>query len=172
MATTNNDFMQNILNEEAWKDLSSDFEWTETLLEKYQNKVNWDEISSNSRVQWTVPMIKKFARRINWSNFSSTAEERFVTPDLIETFKDLWDWHELSNNSDVDLTYELLEKYADLWDWEKIIDAWRNKVFEGKGVQFYNKFQQYIPASKLQNSSLWREMVDEQKQNLIAEIIS
>ena len=29
-----NEFMQKIMNEEAWKELSNDFNWSETLLEK------------------------------------------------------------------------------------------------------------------------------------------
>ena len=44
-----NEFMQKIMNEEAWKELSNDFNWSETLLEKYQDKVNWDEISRNRK---------------------------------------------------------------------------------------------------------------------------
>ncbi len=40
-----NEFMQNIATEEAWKVLSSDFAWSEAILEKYQDKVDWDEIS-------------------------------------------------------------------------------------------------------------------------------
>ena len=44
-----NEFMQKIVNEEAWKELSGDFNWSETLLEKFQDMVDWNEISENSQ---------------------------------------------------------------------------------------------------------------------------
>ena len=52
-----NEFMQKIMNEEAWKELSNDFNWSETLLEKYLFLLIWDEISGNRSIRWTIPMI-------------------------------------------------------------------------------------------------------------------
>lgn len=168
----NDEFMRNILIEEAWKELSSNFSWSETLLEKYQNRVNWDEISSNNNICWTIPMIAKFSKRINWHTFSENADEDVLTPEVVEAFKDKWDWHELSGNRELQLSYPLLEKYADSWDWEELISRRRWDIFEGKGIDFYEKFREYIPASKLQGSILWDEMVEQQKKSLISDIIS
>ena len=39
-----NEFMQNMTMEEAWKELSREYYWSEPLLEKFQAKVNWDGI--------------------------------------------------------------------------------------------------------------------------------
>lgn len=44
--------------------------------------------------------------------------------------------------------------------------------FERKGMDFYEKFKEYIPVSKLQGSNLWREMVEQQQKSLIKDIIS
>ena len=115
--TLSNEFMQKIMNEEAWKELSNDFNWSETLLEKYQDKVDWYEISRNRNILWTIPMIQKFKNRINWDTFSEyfgKIEREVVTENIIETFKDKWNWNELSQNSNVSLSFELLDKYADL----------------------------------------------------------
>jgi len=49
---TNNQFLAAIIEEAAWKAISRKEEWT--VLEKYQDKVDWEEISSNSDVMWTV----------------------------------------------------------------------------------------------------------------------
>ena len=35
----NDDFMQRIVDEDAWKDLSGELSWSESLLEKYKDKV-------------------------------------------------------------------------------------------------------------------------------------
>ena len=171
--TLSNEFMQKIMNEEAWKKLSNDFNWSETLLEKYQDKVDWNEISRNRNILWTIPMIQKFKNRINWDTFSEyfvKIEGEMVTENIIETFKDKWNWHELSQNSNVSLSFELLDKYADLWDWEEVIDRYCNNFYEGKGIDFYERYKDHIPAAKVQNSRLWYEIVSQQMHQLIAEI--
>ena len=165
-----NEFMQNIATEEAWKELSSNFNWSETTLEKYQNKVDWDEISDNRYIRWTIPMLQKFAKRINWSIFSENAEEENLNETVIETFKDKWDWHKLSNNGNVGMTEELLEKYADKWDWQEIIDSYCQRVYEGRPIEFYEKYKDYIPVSKLQNTYLWRSIIEQRAKQLASEI--
>ena len=171
--TLSNEFMQKIMNEEAWKKLSNDFNWSETLLEKYQDKVDWYEISRNRNILWTIPMIQKFKNRINWDTFSEyfgEIEGEMVTENIIETFKDKWNWHELSQNSNVSLSFDLLDKFADLWDWEEVIDRYCNNFYEGKGIEFYERYKDHIPAAKVQNSRLWYEIVSQQMHQLIAEI--
>ena len=170
MATTvlSNEFMQNIATEEAWKELSGDFNWSETTLEKYQDKVDWDEISRNSRIRWTIPMIQKFQKKINWDVFSDDADVDILTEKYLDAFKEKWNWHELSRN--VELTDELLEKYADRWDWEVLIDCYSHSIFDTKPIEFYEKYKEYIPASKLQNTQLWRYIVDQRAKQLADEI--
>ena len=167
-----NEFMQKIMNEEAWKELSNDFNWSDTLLEKYQDKVNWDEISKNRSIRWTIPMIQKFKNRINWELLSEYIGEESLSESIIETFKDKWNWHELSSNVEVSLSLDLLDKYADLWHWEEIIDRYCNNVFDGQGIEFYEWYKEHIPVAKVQNSHLWQEIVNQQKRQLIAEITS
>jgi len=165
-----NEFMQNIATEEAWKELSSGFNWSEALLEKYQDKVNWDDISENRNIRWTIPMIQKFQKKINWEIFSRIADENTLTKSVIETFKDKWNWHNLSNNGSVPMTDELLEKYADRWDWEQIIDSYSQSVYDRRAIEFYEKFKDYIPVSKLQNTYLWRCIVEQRAKQLAEEI--
>jgi hypothetical protein len=165
-----NEFMQNIATEEAWKELSSNFNWSETTLEKYQDKVDWDEISENRNIRWTIPMIQKFQKRINWDKFSDYADENILTESVIETFKEKWNWHNLSDNNNLQLTDELLEKYADRWDWEQIINNYCLNIYDKRGIEFYEKYKEYIPASKLQNTSLWSSIVEQRRQQLADEI--
>ena len=71
MATKNwnNDFMAKVLEEAAWKELSSEFAWNEQLLEKYKDKVSWKEISGNRNILWTASMIEKFKNKVTGRNF-------------------------------------------------------------------------------------------------------
>ena len=54
--TLSNEFMQKIATEKAWEKLSEDFNWSESLLEKYQDKVDWRLVSENTSIQWTIPL--------------------------------------------------------------------------------------------------------------------
>ena len=112
-----NEFMQNIATDEAWKELSSSFNWSEALLEKYQDKVNWDEISENRNIRWTISMIHTFQKEINWDKFSACADESILTEYYIEVFKDKWNWHSLSINGNVPIP----------------MNSWRSMPIDGIG---------------------------------------
>ena len=134
------------------------------------DEVDWDEISENRNIRWTIPMIQKFQKKINWDKFSDYADENMLTEGIIEAFKDKWNWHNLSNNGNVPMTDELLEKYADRWDWEQIIDSYGQSVYDRRAIEFYEKFKDYIPVSKLQNTYLWRSIVEQRAKQLAEEI--
>ena len=168
--TLSNEFMQNIATEEAWKELSSEFNWSEPMLEKYQDKVDWDEIAENRKMRWTIPMIQKFQKKINWDKFSDYADEDILTEGIIEAFKDKWNWHNLSRNGNLPLTDNLLEKFADRWDWEQIIDCYYVNQYYNRAIELYEKFKDYIPVSKLQNTNLWKGIVEQRAKQLIEEI--
>ena len=92
MATKNwnNDFMAKVLEEAAWKELSSEFAWNEQLLEKYKDKVVWKEISDNSNILWTVSMIEKFKNKVDWEELSCSDNEHLFTAENLDRYKDYW----------------------------------------------------------------------------------
>lgn len=137
--TLSNEFMQNLATEEAWRQLSEDFPWSEITLEKFQDKVDWKAISENSEICWTIPMIQKFMKKINWETFSESATKDTLTANIIEAFKDKWDWHKLSDNSNLTLTDDLLDKFADRWDWEIIIDNYSYETIRHDTFAFHEK---------------------------------
>ena len=118
-------------------------------------------------------MLEKFKKRIDWHKFSQYANEDILTPSAIEAFKEQWDWDELSESSSLPLTEELLMTYADRWNWAKVINRYRNNgLFDAKGISFYEKYKEYIPESKVQDSSLWREIVEQTKGQIVDTIIA
>ena len=97
----NDGLMAQMIEEEAWKDLSGEYPWNEALLERFKDKVDWEAVSSNSDVAWTVTMIEKFKNSINWYELSRYCSKSLLTLEVVERFKDRWDWKELSGNSDL-----------------------------------------------------------------------
>lgn len=168
-----NEFMQHSAESAAWEEISSDYPLTEGMLEKYADKLDWKEVVGNRDIHWNVPMLEKFKKRIDWHKFSEYANEDILTPSAIEAFKEQWDWDELSENSSLPLTDELLMTYADRWNWTKVINRYRsNALFDAKGISFYEKYREYIPESKVQDSSLWREIVEQTKAQIVDTIIA
>ena len=163
--------MEKIMEDEAWKKLSSDFPWTEKMLEKFQNKVDWEEVSNNYNMLWTPSMLDKFKWKIDWHQLSGKSSEALMITENIERFKDYWDWKELSVNDSLAWSEQLIERFIDYWDWERLLNNYflDNKILNNK---FFEKYQDRIPASKLQNSNLWDNMVEEEKQKIIARIVS
>lgn len=90
MKTISNEFMEKILNDSAWKELSGDFQWTEQLLEKYKDMIDWKEILSNRNIVWTPAMLEKFKKLIDWEDLSETGWETILTEESLEQFKDYW----------------------------------------------------------------------------------
>lgn len=172
MATINlsNDFMTKVLEDNAWTELSGELQWTEQLLEKYKEKVDWKRISSNRNIAWTVPMVERFRNRIDWDELSRSDNDHLFTAELLDKYKNQWNWHELSCNSSLPLTDELLEQFADRWDWSEIIDCYgRDEMYS---AAFYEKYQERIPASALQRSCLWNRLIEDEKKMLKIQIYS
>ena len=153
---TNNQFLAAILEEAAWKEVSSKEGWTMDTLEKYQDKVDWKEISSNSDVMWTVDGINKFMSKIDWEEFSRNCPDYLLTEENLLRFKTNWNWNQLSNREEIYNNWYLLDKVTDMVDWKEIITSWNIK----NPVQFFKRYENYIPMSQLQDSRLWSEIVE------------
>ena len=154
----NDGLMAQMIEEEAWKDLSGEYPWSEALLERFKDKVDWEAVSSNRDVAWTVTMIEKFKNRINWYELSRTSIKSLLTPEVVEQFKD---------NSD--LPIETIRKMADYIDWKALIDCrYRDDIFS---MEFLKEFEERIPASSFKDSGLWRKIVEDKVEKLRAEIL-
>lgn len=164
-----NEFMEKILMDSAWKSLSGDFQWTEQWLEKYKTQVDWKEVSGNRNIQWTPSMLEKFKKLIDWKELSQTSCSQILTEDCLERFKDRWDWTELSDNTDLKLDFALIDKFIDRWDWAQLIDRYNEDALYT--VEFLEKYIDHIPSSKLQDSYLWRRLVEDCTEALKSEVI-
>ena len=170
MKKLSNEFMEKILNDSAWKELSESFEWTEQMLDKHKNQVDWKLISQNINIVWTPAMLEKFKRLIDWKELSSTGCETILTGDTLEQYKDYWDWSELSENTNLEMNYQLIDKFIDQWDWRKLINRWDNDNLYN--IDFLERYADKIPSSKLQDSRFWIILVEQREKELKLEVIA
>ncbi len=167
----NKELVSRMMDEAAWKELSKDFPWTEQLLEKYMNNVDWKEISGNYDVVWTKSLLEKFKYKLDWHKLTSNSSPLLFTEDNIEAFKDYWDWKVLSDKPCIDMTHELLIKYADRWNWAYIIDRYGDNSIT-LNEEFLEKYGEYIPASELGGSRLWDCIIEQRIKVLKKAILS
>ena len=164
---TSNDFLNSVLETEAWKEVSQSGSLSMTMIEKFADKLDWEEVSGNRNVIWTVEGINKFANRIHWDEFSRSCPENLLSETTLQKFASKWDWKVLSNRDEIYNNWRLLEKFADKVNWGEVITNWHIE----KPLEFFSRFQQYIPMSKFQDSSLWNAMVEARAKHLIQEAI-
>lgn len=165
----NDEHLLKCATEEAWNILSEEFDWTESLLEKYQENLNWKSISENRQIKWNLTMLDKFKERLHWDILSKEIHSEQITPEILEKFKDRWDWYKLSANWHIDLTCEIIDKYAECWDWKELIDhRFKSNPYETDPIGFYEKYKKYIPHYILKDSSLWESIVNVRKEQLIS----
>ncbi len=175
--TINDEFMLQVATEQAWQKLTEDYAWTEDLLEKYSDKLNWKQISSNRAILWTVPMLRKFSSKLDWKELSDRIDDDWFTEAHIEAFKDKWDWSQLILR--YHLSERLIDKYIDYIDWAAFIGA--EGSYRGCGLpyddsfdamSFYEKYKEHITMSALHHSDLWDKIVEQRRKQLLAEILS
>lgn len=156
-----------MMDTEAWGNVSGNFPFSEAQLEKYADKLDWKEVSGNTDIFWSVQMLEKFKRRIDWTALSRCLQEENVSAELLEKFKDYWNWEELSDNNC--LTPELIDQFADYINWKALINNW-SCCEKLATEEFIRKYSDRIPACDFKDSRLWREMVEKKEKEIKKQI--
>jgi hypothetical protein len=168
----NEEFFAEIREAEVWKMLFDDGDllWTEELIDRYQDRIDWKLLSGNNNVQWSASMLEKYKDKLDWEKLSDGSNDHLLSVENIRKYRSRWNWSNLSSNSSVRWTPEKVEEFKDLLDWSTFIDSYRkDNLFT---LEFFEKYKEYIPVASLQNSSLWRAILDIYKKKLIEEILS
>lgn len=104
-----------------WKKLSSELKWTEELLDKYADNVDWEEISSNENVVWTESLIQKFAGKLYWEELSRNDASALLCPEIIRPFVLYWRWDKKTDHTA--WTPRFIEEMKDYLDWDSLFRA-------------------------------------------------
>ena len=163
------EIVERMLTPLAWDKLSEEFAWTEELLEKYREQVNWQNVSHNGNIAWNTSMLEKFKEDINWHELSDRGDNRIITRKNLERFKEYWDWPSLSDNGTLNWNRSLLEQFADKWDWGKIINNWQ--LEELFSMEFIERYREYIPFAMLRDSRLEEKIVEKIRERIIEQMM-
>ncbi len=164
---TSNEFLNSVLETEAWKKVSEDEALSMDMLEKHADHIDWKAVSGNQNILWTVDGVNKFCHLIDWDMFSESCPESFICETTLRKFENRWNWKQLSNREILfNTNRDLLKEFADRIDWAELITNWRIE----NGIDLFTRFRQYIPMAKLQESRLWEEMASERAKVILSEI--
>jgi len=152
--TLNDGFMNKMLECLAWSEISRDFTFDEQLLAKFQENVDWPNISANSYIRWASTMLEEFKNRIDWDILSSSypcrREYCVFSISNLEKYKEYWNWTNLSKNRYIEFSIEKIERLAQEWDWDILID--NSEFKEMLDIDILFKYKQYISAPKFWDS--------------------
>ena len=164
----NDGLMAIMLEQDAWYNLSYEFNWNEQLLEKYQDKLDWESVSRSSNIHWTVPMLEKFRHKIDWKELSGTCQKSILCLEVVEKFENYWDWTVLSGNNYLPMA--TVEKMADRIVWKEAVNSYRSSDEDVFYEQLLEKFSDRIPASILKDSRLWNVLVEKKQEEILQRI--
>lgn len=75
-------------------------------------------ISSNNKVVWTKSLIHKFTDKLNWEELSKNDAPTLVHPELVRVF--VLDWHWDEKTGHINWTPMFVEEMKEYLDWEKL----------------------------------------------------
>lgn len=96
----------------------TDIGLTESVIEKYDKRWDWDALMRNSSVHFSLDFIKSHNDKPwNWKAISLTGG---LTIDVVRKLNDKdWDWEALSQHNE--LTFEVVSELKDKpWDWKAL----------------------------------------------------
>ncbi len=118
-----------------WKDVSAQFAFTPSLLNRYEQYINWEWLSVNDWINWDIESIEKYSDRLDWSLMSYYVARGLArrNPDLLNNVNHLFDWDIVaSSHEEYDTPYSdhrvlpFLISYWKSIDWAQVYHEWRS----------------------------------------------
>jgi len=96
--------------------ISQYFPCSEAMIERYADRWNWNQLSSNEALPWSEVLVERYADRWGWAWLSSNKTLPWSDA-LIERYADGWYWPEISINKALPWSADLVAHHSDSWDW-------------------------------------------------------
>lgn len=125
-------------NKWDWDNLSNNnLNWNSNLIAKFKSNWNWNYLSANKQITWTKNMIFENQNDFNW-NCLSQIQNLPWSIELIDCFLEKWNWKYLSENLKLPWSIEFIERYCNYWEWESLS---RNTELPWS-IQFFEKYKE------------------------------
>jgi len=155
-----------------WKSVSKWHCWTETQIDKYQDKLDWKLLSENYnyKMKWSSSLLEKYEHKLDWDRLSENDNGHLFTIKKLHKFSDKWNWEILSSNRSAFQQVEQVEEFKDKIVWSELIE--RGTYYEDYFTfDFVKKYKSYIPADKFFKSALWKWILQDNEQEMFEKIL-
>ena len=132
------DMVQKFEHKWNWKGLSRNetLPKESSILDKYKHKIDTNITPfkmEKAHSDLTIEVIEKYEEKWDWKQLSRDEDVPW-TVKLINRYQDKWDWreHGLSRNEALPWSFDLLNKYEKNWNWDRLslnFNLWK-KAFE------------------------------------------
>ena len=106
--------LKRIPSKEAISFLSRSQPLSAEMIERFEKRWEWGELSKNKGLPWSLELIKRFEELWDWELLSMKKGLPWSL-ELIERFEERWDWTMLSMNKGLPWSLELIERFAERW---------------------------------------------------------
>lgn len=90
---------------------------TKELLSKFEDKWNWESITTNPRIDFSESdFLQRFANKWNW-HFICESGKLPLNIQFLKQFKENLDWNLISSNTNIDYTKEIIQEFKQYWNW-------------------------------------------------------
>lgn len=142
---------------------SNKIDWTESFMEEFQEILNFKNVlSARNDLPWTIDLLEKFEEKWDW-NLLSENENLFWSEEMISRFEHKWNWNSISKNTGIYWNIDLLKKYNTKWNW-KNLSANTSMCFNEEVIDYYFEFIAFDLLSSNKGIQ-WTEKLIDKSQN-------
>jgi hypothetical protein len=98
--------------------VSKSYPCGESMIERYVELWNWENLSRNESLSWTSDLIERHVDSWCWSKLSRNPGLPWSEA-LFERYAEAWNWIMLTENEALTWNETVLERYVGRWNWSK-----------------------------------------------------
>ncbi|HQV39832.1 MAG TPA: hypothetical protein PLS92_12610 [Flavobacteriales bacterium] len=104
-----------------WGTISSDtmLLWNEDIISQYEARWAWSQLSKNPSLPWSETFISRYEGRWDWNELSSSPFLPW-SESFISRYEDRWNWNWLSNNETLPWSELFIDRFKDKWNWNRL----------------------------------------------------
>lgn len=144
---------------------SNKIDWTESFMEEFQEILNFKNVlSARNDLPWTIDLLEKFEEKWDW-NLLSENENLFWSEEMISRFEHKWNWNSISKNTGIYWNIDLLKKYDTKWNW-KNLSANTSMCFNEEVIDYYFEFIEFDLLSSNKGIQWTEKLIDKYQNKL------
>lgn len=119
------EFIRKFINNWYWEGIesvsyNSEVPWDQSMMEEFQDYIDWEMISKNQNINFTFNLISKFENKLDFNSLSSSRMRNINWSfKLLKKYRDRWNWKSINYNKDINWSTILFQEFENEIRWNK-----------------------------------------------------